>query len=267
MMHTVVTQMLSLQLQVLDVLVALHAEELPFQSNPTILLTSGLVDFQRHACVATPTLSELVVMVKEIHGSVEGHRGQSSKDLLKEVSHAYRGVSPLASSRGGSFSCVSVGTFLFFSGHIWILHDVWCLLQIEKRLYTSGDITVSAIQLRISENLNPFSEASAPVVYPLQLSGALSFSRLSDRLLPSMQIDAQVSDVDARVGIQELRVLRKLLSASSTSSTSSVVSPDVNARSSDSEKPISWPNITPRSFGEVSQLSSLSSFRGQESWI
>lgn len=122
-------------------------------------------------------------------------------------------------------------------------------LQIEKRLYTNGDITVSAMQLRISENLNPFSEASSPIVYPLQLSGALSFSRLSDRLLPSMQIDAQVSDVDARLGIQPLRVLQKLLSGSSTSSG---VSQEVNARASDSWKSIIWPNITPRSFGEVS---------------
>lgn len=88
MLYAVVTQLLPLSLQVLDVLVALHAEESSFTNNAAILLTSGLVDFQRHACVAAPTLSELVIMVKEIHGSVEGHRVQSSKDLLKEVSHA-----------------------------------------------------------------------------------------------------------------------------------------------------------------------------------
>jgi hypothetical protein len=116
-------------------------------------------------------------------------------------------------------------------------------------LYTSGDLTVSGLQLRISENMNPFSEASTPVIYPIQLSASLLLSRMVDRLLPSLRVAATSSDVDARVGAQQLKVLQNVLSKLESSArfhSHATTSPAIHSGCIHG-----WPDITPRSFGEV----------------
>lgn len=121
-------------------------------------------------------------------------------------------------------------------------------LQVEKRLYTNGDITISGMQLRISENINPFSEASTPIVYPLQLSASLCLSRMPDRLLPSIRVAAKSSDIDARFGIQQMRVIQDFLSVHESPQDMSFERPG------GSPQTMGWPNITPRSYEEVWQL-------------
>eukprot|EP00884_Botryococcus_braunii_P001070 jgi/Botrbrau1/10964/Bobra.0383s0018.1 len=122
------------------------------------------------------------------------------------------------------------------------------LNEIEKRLYSNGDITVSGMQLRVSENINPFSEASTPIIYPLQLSATLGLSRLADRLLPSIRVTAKCSDVDARVGIQQMREIQKLLSLPESPHHTSSEAPCSSLLTK------GWPNITPRSYEEAPKI-------------
>jgi hypothetical protein len=125
-------------------------------------------------------------------------------------------------------------------------------LQVEDHLYTPVTFSAGSVQLRSSPNFNPFSEASIPILYPLQASGTLHKSRLSDKLLPGIKVEVGVSLVEARFGPQQLTVLRGLFAqkednaaraGGSSQTTGAALQPT----------PDGWPCINPRSFGEVSR--------------
>jgi hypothetical protein len=123
------------------------------------------------------------------------------------------------------------------------------ILQVEGHLYTPVRFSAGSVQLRSSPNFNPFSEASIPILYPLQASGSLHKSRLSDKLLPGIKVEVGVSLVEARFGPQQLTVLRGIFAQKDPARAAASSQTTGGALQA---TPDGWPCINPRSFGEVS---------------